>query len=60
MLGLGEAGGRLAADLVAAGSLPCGQSVQTVNRSELAPWCGFGYSVAHARFYWGMKLVVNA
>jgi hypothetical protein len=33
--------------------LPCGQSVQTVDRSELAPWCGFGYSAAHSRFYWG-------
>ena len=30
--------------------LPCGQSVQTVNRSELAPWCSFGYSAAHSRF----------
>jgi hypothetical protein len=38
--------------------LPCGQSVQSVNRSELAPWCGFGYSAAHSRFYWGMKLVL--
>jgi len=38
--------------------LPCGQSVQTANRSELAPWCGFGYSAAHSRFYWGMRLVL--
>ncbi len=38
--------------------LPCGQSVQTMNRSELAPWCAFGYSAAHSRFYWGMKLVL--
>ena len=38
--------------------LPCGQSVATVNRSELAPWCGFGYSAAHSRFYWGMRLVL--
>ena len=38
--------------------LPCGQSVQTVNRSELAPWCGFGYSAAHSRYYWGMRLVL--
>jgi hypothetical protein len=38
--------------------LPCGQSVQTVNRSALAPWCAFGYSAAHSRFYWGMKLVL--
>ena len=38
--------------------LPCGQSVQTVNRSELAPWCAFGYPAAHSRFYWGMRLVL--
>jgi Transposase DDE domain len=38
--------------------LPCGQSVQTANRSELAPWCAFGYSAAHSRFYWGMRLVL--
>lgn len=38
--------------------LPCGQSTQTVNRSELAPYCGFGYSPAHSRFFWGMRLVL--
>ena len=38
--------------------LPCGQSVQTVNRSELAPWCGFGYCAAHSRYFWGMRLVL--
>lgn len=38
--------------------LPCGQSVATVNRSELAPWCGFGYCAAHSRFFWGMRLVL--
>ena len=38
--------------------LPCGQSTQTAKRSELAPWCGFGYSAAHSRFYWGMRLVL--
>lgn len=38
--------------------LPCGQSAQTVNRSELAPYCGFGYSPAHSRFFWGMRLVL--
>jgi Transposase DDE domain len=38
--------------------LPCGQSVGTVNRSQLAPWCGFGYCAAHSRFYWGMRLVL--
>jgi hypothetical protein len=38
--------------------LPCGQSRLTSNRSELAPWCGFGYSPAHSRFFWGMRLVL--
>ncbi len=38
--------------------LPCGQSTQTVNRSQLAPYCGFGYSPAHSRFFWGMRLVL--
>jgi hypothetical protein len=38
--------------------LPCGQSVATANRSELAPCCGFGYCAAHSRFYWGMRLVL--
>jgi len=38
--------------------LPCGQSVATANRSELAPWCGFGYCAAHSRFFWGMRLVL--
>lgn len=38
--------------------LPCGQSVETVNHSELAPWCAFGFSAAHSRHYWGMRLVL--
>ena len=38
--------------------LPCGQSTHTVNRSELAPYCGFGYSPAHSRYFWGMRLVL--
>lgn len=38
--------------------LPCGQSRATVERSELAPYCGFGYSPAHSRFFWGMRLVL--
>jgi len=38
--------------------LPCGQSTHTVQRSELAPYCGFGYSPAHSRFFWGMRLVL--
>ena len=38
--------------------LPCGQSIQTTRTSELAPWAGFGYCAAHARRYWGFKLVL--
>ena len=38
--------------------LPCGQSRATVERSQLAPYCGFGYSPAHSRFFWGMRLVL--
>jgi hypothetical protein len=38
--------------------LPCGQSTATVNRSQLAPYCGFGYSPAHSRWFWGMRLVL--
>ncbi len=38
--------------------LPCGQSTATVTRSELAPWCAFGWSAAHSRYFWGMRLVL--
>jgi hypothetical protein len=38
--------------------LPCGQSIETTRRSELAPWAGFGYCPAHSRRYWGFKLVL--
>jgi hypothetical protein len=38
--------------------LPCGQSRASASRSELAPWCGFGWSAAHSRFFWGMRLVL--
>ena len=38
--------------------LPCGQSIETTQRSELAPWAGFGYCPAHSRRYWGFKLVL--
>jgi hypothetical protein len=38
--------------------LPCGQSVETTRRSQLAPWAGFGYCPAHSRRYWGFKLVL--
>src|SRR5438105_11372616 len=35
--------------------LPCGQSVQTANRSEPAPSCGFGHSAAHSARDWGTR-----
>lgn len=38
--------------------LPCGQSIETTRRSQLAPWADFGYSSAHSRRYWGFKLVL--
>jgi DDE family transposase len=38
--------------------LPCGQSLETTRRSELAPWASFGYCPAHSRRYWGFKLVL--
>ena len=38
--------------------VPCGQSIQTTWTSELAPWCASGWSAAHSRFFWGMRLVL--
>jgi Transposase DDE domain len=38
--------------------LPCGQSIETARRSQLAPWAGFGYCPAHSRRYRGFKLVL--
>jgi hypothetical protein len=42
--------------LLDATPVPCGTSRQTVNRSELAGWAGYGYDASHHRFYWGLKL----
>ena len=36
--------------------VPCGRSVPTVKRSDLAGWAGYGYCASHSRFYWGLKL----
>jgi len=35
---------------------PCGASRETVKRSELAGWVGYGCCAAHSRWYWGLKL----
>jgi len=38
--------------------VPCGQSVITTKRSELAGDAGYGYCAAHSRFYWGTRLML--
>ena len=42
--------------LIDATPVPCGTSRETVRRSELAGWAGYGYCAAHSRWYWGLKL----
>ena len=46
------------ARLIDATPVPCGTSRETVKRSELAGWAGYGYCAAHSRYYWGLKLYV--
>lgn len=36
--------------------VPCGQSRETVKRSELAGWAAYGRCAAHSRFFWGLRL----
>ena len=38
--------------------VPCGQSVATTKRSDLAGYAGYGYCASHSRFYWGTKLML--
>jgi hypothetical protein len=42
--------------LVDATPVPCGQSRQTVERSEFAGHAAYGYCAAHSRHFWGFKL----
>ena len=42
--------------LIDATPVPCGTSRETVRRSELAGWAGYGYCAAHSRWYRGLKL----
>jgi hypothetical protein len=42
--------------LLDATPVPCGTSRQTVKRSALAGWAGYGWDASHHRFYWGLKL----
>src|SRR3954449_5752276 len=36
--------------------VPCGTSRETVLRSELAGWAGYGYCASHSRLFWGLRL----
>lgn len=36
--------------------VPCGQSRETVKRSQLAGHAGYGYCAAHSRYFWGFRL----
>jgi hypothetical protein len=36
--------------------LPCGQSRETVKRSDLSGHAGYGYCASHSRFFWGFRL----
>jgi Transposase DDE domain len=36
--------------------VPCGQSRETVRRSQLAGSCGYGYCASHSRHFWGFRL----
>jgi hypothetical protein len=44
--------------LMDATPVPCGQSVVTARRSDLAGWAGYGYCPSHSRWYWGAKLLL--
>jgi hypothetical protein len=46
--------------LLDATPVPCGQSRETVKRSELVGWAGYGYQRSHSRWYWGLKLYLLA
>ncbi len=46
--------------LLDATPVPCAASRETVKRSELAGYAGYGWDASHHRFYWGAKLYVLA
>jgi hypothetical protein len=37
-------------------AIECGRSRQTVKRSALAGWAGYGYCRSHTRYFWGLRL----
>ena len=36
--------------------VPCGQSRQTVKRSQFAGYAAYGYCASHSRYFWGFRL----
>jgi hypothetical protein len=46
--------------LIDATPVPCGQSRETVKRSNLAGHAAYGYCAAHSRYFWGFKLYLLA
>ena len=46
--------------LLGATPVPCAASRQTVSRSDIAGWGGYGFCAAHSRWYWGLKLYLLA
>jgi hypothetical protein len=36
--------------------VPCGQSRETVRRSDFAGYAGYGYCRSHSRWFWGFRL----
>jgi hypothetical protein len=36
--------------------IQCGRSRDTVRRSALAGWAGYGYCRSHTRYFWGLRL----
>jgi hypothetical protein len=46
--------------LLDATPVPCGASQETVKRSALVGWAGYGWERSHSRWYWGLKLYVLA
>jgi hypothetical protein len=46
--------------LLDATPVPCGASRETMRRSDLAGWAGYGYDRSHSRWYWGLKLYLLA
>ena len=42
--------------LVDSTPVECGRSRETVKRSELSGFCGYGYCASHSRYFWGLRL----